>query len=99
MAKFKPSNEQSMGEALDRWLDQYRLRHGFNEASVLLAWDAVLGPSIARQTIRKKMQNGTLIVELESAVVRKELLSVKSKIIAALNEHLGREAVRELHLF
>lgn len=99
MAKFKPSNEQSMGEALSRWLDQYRLRHGFNDASVLQAWDAVMGPSITRQTSRKKMQNGVLIVELESSVVRQQLLSMKSKIIIALNEHVGREAVKELHLY
>jgi len=27
------------------------------------------------------------------------LLMVKSKIIASINEHLGREAITDLHLF
>jgi len=40
-----------------------------------------------------------LVVQLDSSVVRKELLMVKSKIIASINEHLGREAITDLHLF
>ena len=66
---------------------------------VLKAWDDVLGPSITRQTTSKKVQNKVLVVQLDSSVVRKELLMVKSKIIASINEHLGREAITDLHLF
>ena len=81
MAKYKVSNEQSMGEALSLWLDRYRLRRGTDETRVLQAWDELMGPSIVRQTTKKKVQNQILYVQLESAVVRKELLMVKSKII------------------
>ena len=48
MAKYKPSNEQTMGEALSLFLERYRLRRGFDDAMVLKAWDDVLGPSITR---------------------------------------------------
>jgi len=99
MAKFKRSNEQNMGEALGQWLDRYRLRQGIDNARVEQAWDEVLGPSIARQTSRKKMQNGILVIQLDSSIVRKELLMVKSKIISSINEHLGREVVKDLHLY
>jgi predicted nucleic acid-binding Zn ribbon protein len=75
------------------------LRRGFDDAMVLKAWDDVLGPSITRQTTSKKVQNKVLVVQLDSSVVRKELLMVKSKIIASINEHLGREAITDLHLF
>lgn len=88
-----------MGEALSHWLDRYRLRQGHDNARVLQAWDEILGPSISKQTTRKKVQNKVLFVQLESAVVRKELLMVKSKIIHAINEHLGREAITDLQLF
>ena len=74
MAKYKVSNEQSMGEALSLWLDRYRLRRGTDETRVLQAWDELMGPSIVRQTTKKKVQNQILYVQLESAVVRKELL-------------------------
>ena len=99
MAKYRPSNEQNMGEALSQWLDRYRLRHGHESTRVLQAWDEVLGPSISRQTTRKKVQNKVLFVQLESAVVRKELLMVKTKIIASINEHLGREAITDIQIF
>jgi len=88
-----------MGEALSHWLDRYRLRKGHDETLVLQAWDEVLGPSISKQTTRKKVQNRVLFVQLESAVVRKELLMVKTKIISSINEHLGREAITDLQIF
>ena len=99
MAKYKVSNEQSMGEALSLWLDRYRLRRGTDETRVLQAWDELMVPSIVRQTTKKKVQNQILYVQLESAVVRKELLMVKSKIISSINEHLGREAIKDVHLY
>ena len=99
MAKYKVSNEQSMGEALSLWLDRYRLRRGTDETRVLQAWDELMGPSIVRQTTKKKVQNQILYVQLESAVVRKELLMVKSKIISSINEHLGRESIKDVHLY
>ena len=99
MAKYKVSNEQSMGEALSLWLDRYRLRRGTDETRVLQAWDELMGPSIVRQTTTKKVQNQILYVQLESAVVRKELLMVKSKIVSSINEHLGREAIKDVHLY
>jgi len=99
MAKYKVSNEQSMGEALSLWLDRYRLRRWTDETRVLQAWDELMGPSIVRQTTKKKVQNQILYVQLESAVVRKELLMVKSKIVSSINEHLGREAIKDVHLY
>jgi predicted nucleic acid-binding Zn ribbon protein len=99
MAKYKPSNEQNMSEALSLFLERYRLRRGFDDTLVLNAWDEVLGPSVTRQTTSKRLQNKVLIVQLESAVVRKELLMVKSKIISSINEHVGREAITDLNLF
>lgn len=99
MAQFKRSNEQNMGEALSEWLDRYRLRQGTDNSRVLQAWDEVMGPSVARQTSRKKVENGVLVIQLDSAVVRKELLMVKAKIVSAINEHVGRSAIKDLHIF
>jgi predicted nucleic acid-binding Zn ribbon protein len=58
-----------------------------------------MGPSVARQTSRKKVENGVLIIQLDSSVVRKELLMVKAKIVSAINEHVGRSAIKDLHIF
>lgn len=88
-----------MGEAIQLWLDRMNLRRGMEDTYVLQAWDAVLGPSIQRQTTKKKFQNGILVVQLESSVVRSELLMVKGKIIAAINEHVGRDVVKGLEIY
>ena len=48
---------------------------------------------------RKKVENGILVIQLASSVVRKELLMVKGKIVTAINEHLGRNAIKDVHIF
>ncbi len=99
MAQFKRSNEQNMGEALSQWLDRYRLRQGTDNSRVLQAWDEIMGPSVARQTSRKKVENRILVIQLDSAVVRKELLMMKGKIISSINEHIGHDAIKDVQIF
>ena len=58
-----------------------------------------MGPSVARQTSRKQVENGVLVIQLDSSVVRKELSMVKGKIVTAINEHVGRSAIKDVHIF
>ena len=58
-----------------------------------------MGPSVARQTSRKKVENGTLLIQLDSAVVRKELLMMKGKIISSINERVGYDAIKDVQIF
>lgn len=60
------------------------------------AWERALGPAIAAATQPVAERNGVLTVICESAVWAQELTLMQSRVLNALNEELGPEAVREL---
>ncbi len=86
----------SLGEALTEWL---RLSgHGarLEDARSESAWREVMGEVVSRKTRFLRVRDGVLTVELDSAPMKEEFLMARSRIRTLLNEHLGREAIREV---
>jgi predicted nucleic acid-binding Zn ribbon protein len=65
-------------------------------ARVQEAWERALGPAIAASAQPAAERDGVLTVICESAVWAQELTLMQSRVLSALNEELGAEAVREL---
>ncbi len=96
---MKKSNEQSLGDAIRSFIKQHELDGKLAEAEVVAAWSKVLGPAIDRRTKRIRMERGGVIyVDLDSSTLRNELSMQRTKLCAALNESIGREIVKEIHL-
>ena len=68
------------------------------ECRAQLAWDEVVGPSLARQTRVLRVHNGRLEVAVASAVLRSQLSFMQRDIIARLNDLAGAQAIKELVL-
>jgi predicted nucleic acid-binding Zn ribbon protein len=90
--------EQSLGDALNSYLQHSKLRKGIDQVKLAEAWSEVLGPGVANYTRSVRLSGSTLYVSLKSSVLREELSLGRSKIIAMLNEHVGREVVEQLYL-
>ncbi len=98
MILMKRKNEQSLQEVMQDILKKYQLNRKFQEAEIGQVWNDILGPSVAKQTRKVNLFKGTLTVYLESGLVKQELNMLKSRLIASLNEHIGRELVKEIIL-
>jgi predicted nucleic acid-binding Zn ribbon protein len=61
-------------------------------------WNKMMGPGVATHTTSVKLQNKTLVVNLNSSVLREELSYGKEKIIKMMNEELGEEVISKLML-
>ena len=61
-------------------------------------WFDLLGNGVANYTTNVILKNDTLHVTLSSSVLREELTYGKEKIIAMLNEGLGKELIKKLVL-
>ena len=96
MARKDP--QQSLADALKSFLQKNDLQKGIDQVDIAQAWNEVLGPGVARYTRSVRLRGGVLTVQLNSSVLREELSLGQSKIIALLNEHMGRDLVEELHL-
>ncbi len=75
-----------------------RLSTGLLETRVVQNWEKVLGPSVARSTRRVYLYQGTLFVELNSSVVRNELMLLRDRIVRSLNQSVGADVVKDIVL-
>jgi hypothetical protein len=97
MAK-RTSNESSISEILKEIIDKNKLQPGIDEVVVKEAWKSLMGNGVNSYTRNVILKNGTLYVELTSAVLREELTYGKDKIIALINEELRRDVVKNVVL-
>jgi len=58
----------------------------------------MMGPGVSNHTSSVKLQNKTLIIQLNSSVLREELSYGKDKIIKMMNEELGETLIVKLML-
>jgi hypothetical protein len=69
-----------------------------DQVSVKDAWKNLMGNGVNSYTKNVVLKNGTLYVELTSAVLREELTYGKDKIIRMINDELRRDVVKEVVL-
>ncbi|MGI9550399.1 MAG: DUF721 domain-containing protein [Aurantibacter sp.] len=97
MAKRK-NEHLNLGEALQEFIKENRLQKGMDKVEAREAWVKLMGNGVNNYTTAVELRNGTLFVSLSSSVLREELSMGKSKIIAMLNEELGKDLVKKLVL-
>lgn len=95
---MRRKNVQPISDILKDYLKEKKLNQGLMENRAIQYWGRVLGPSVAKATNRIYMYRGTLYVELNSSVLRNELLMWKDRIITNLNQAIGENIVTELVL-
>lgn len=95
---MKNSKEQKLGDAINDMLRLYRLDEKIDEHKLIRSWEKAVGPMIARHTTDIYISNKKLVVTIDSAPVRQELLYARSKIIEDLNAMVGSQVAEELVL-
>jgi len=88
----------SLGDAIKDFIDSNRLEKGLDKVRVEEAWNAVMGHAISKYTTSIKLERDVLFVKLSSSVLREELSYGNQKIIAMINEELGKDLVNKLVL-
>lgn len=91
-------NNLSLKEALNEFISTNRLQGGIDKVDVKEAWVKLMGKGVNNYTSAVELRNETLYVSLSSSVLREELSHGRSKIIAMLNEELGKDLVKQLVL-
>lgn len=97
MAK-RQSNESSISDVLQQFIQQNRLEAGMDKIYVEQAWKNLMGNGVNSYTQEVILKGSTLYVKLTSAVLREELGYGKQKIITMLNEELRKEVVMDIVL-
>lgn len=87
---------KKLSEVIVEYLRNENLNVGLLQHRATLLWSVLFGPTINNATRNVYMKDNTLIVELQSSVVRHELSMMKNKIIRKFNDALGTEFVKDI---
>lgn len=96
--EINDANQHKLSDVIKHVLKNYRLEDKLDELQLSEAWEQVLGKTISGCTDSISLKNGVLRVKLNSASLRNELNLARQKLIAKLNEAVGREIIRDIYL-
>ena len=94
--KFRKSDEQPLGQVIDKILKAYGLDKKIEELNVINAWPEMMGLAVSNRTNDLKIINKVLIVSLDSAVMREELSNGKQIIIERVNQFAQKEIITDV---
>ncbi|HZF99692.1 MAG TPA: DUF721 domain-containing protein [Chitinophagales bacterium] len=95
---MKRRNEQSLGESLQQYLHENRLKGKTDEYKLLAKWDTIVGGFIASHTENLYSSGKKLYVRVGSAAVKHELTMCKEKVLELVNAEMGEGFVNDLVL-
>ena len=73
-----------------------RMDRKLKEVNVVQSWEEVLGKTISRYPRNVYFSKGILFVEINSAVVKNELVMMREEIRKRLNEQAGEEIITKI---
>jgi hypothetical protein len=88
--------EYSMSDAIQKFLEQSRIRSGIQALQIEDVWEQIMGKTVARYTDKLQILNDTLFITTHVAPLRQELIFQKEKIIQRVNEALGQKVVSKI---
>jgi hypothetical protein len=95
----KRHNENmSLRDALKDFVETNNLKKGLEKVEVQDLWVELMGNGVNSYTTSIQLNRDTLYIQLSSSALREELSYGKAKIIAMLNEALGKEVIKKLVL-
>lgn len=93
---MRKPNDLTLKEAIAKMLNAYRLKGRFDETGIVAHWPEIMGTAVANRTTQIYVSNKKLFVRIESAVVKNELIMVKTGIIEKLNERAGALIIQDI---
>lgn len=88
--------EFSMGDAIQQFLNQSRIKGDIQAMQIEDIWEAIMGKTIARYTDKLQIIGDKLIITTNVAPLKKELLYQKEKIRQRVNEALKQKVINEV---
>jgi len=96
---MKRGKEDSIDNLINSVLGQWGYSKKIKETEVVDAWKDIIGVSIANRTLKIYMNNGKLYVQVNSSIVKNELIMLKEGIRTALNKRVGEDIVKEVIIY
>jgi hypothetical protein len=93
---MRRNNTQSLAEVLRDYISEMKMDRKLKEVNVVQSWEAVLGKTISRYTRNIYLSKGILFVEINSSVVKNELVMMREDIRKRLNDQADEEIITKI---
>lgn len=88
--------EISLGDAINKFLDQSRLKGGIQALQIKDVWESIMGKTISNYTDDIQIINKKLFINTNTGPLKNELMYQKEKIMERVNEHFGKKIIEEV---
>ena len=95
---MEKKDTQHIGALIREYLKVMRIDGKIRKARIINSWEKIVGKTIAKATKNIYFRGSTLIIELNSSVIRNELQMLNEKLISLLNEKAGEKVVEKVIL-
>lgn len=89
-------SEISLKDAIEKMLQDYKLKGKVYEVRLVQNWESIMGSMIAKHTKELYLKNKTLHLKLDSPMLKQELAYATTKIIGKANEALGARVIENI---
>lgn len=87
-----------MSKVLKDYLKAIGIDQKMHEAAILAKWEELMGSAVAKRTEKKYIRERVLHIELNSSVMRDELMQQRSKIVEKINKASGIDIIDDVYL-
>jgi len=95
---MRRSKTISIAEAMQDYIREMKIGPKLKEVSILTSWEAMVGKAISSRTSKVYIKDGILYVNLNSSIVRNELMMIREALREKLNNQVGEEIIKEIVL-
>ena len=88
----------SISDALVDYLRESGLEQSVMDMQIEQAWPRVMGETVTKLTRSVEMQDGMLIVHVNSAALKAQLFENRFELVRKLNEAVGAPAIRDCRI-
>jgi predicted nucleic acid-binding Zn ribbon protein len=95
---MRRSKTITLAEAVNDYIKEMNLGEKLSEITVINSWEEIVGKAISSRTKKIFIKDHVLYVQLNSSVVRNELLMLREALREQLNKKAGSEIIRDIVL-
>ncbi len=87
-----------MADVLKEYKKEMNIESKLKEVELINSWEKIAGKAIARHTKKVFVRDSTLVIVLNSSVVRNELFMIRETLIQRVNELAGEQIIKSVEL-
>ena len=90
---MKKQDALPIGEIIAQFISEKNIGQKLDETQIMRLWPKIAGETVNAYTQSMYVHNRTLYVRLSSAVLRNELLMLRSALLNRLNTEIGHPVI------